>query len=228
MLADFVKSSDEGVSNQLTHYAEKLVEVGASLGFTPADIAAAQTDASVFSFATLGQTKSQAYSQAFTTYKNHLRTGDGTVIQALPTLDLGTAPATLVANGVITRFRKSAARAKTSTNYTEAIGVQLGIVGATIADTDINAAKPPIIGLAMAGSKVLVKWKKGRFDGIKIFRKIGNGEYVEAGVDTKPDWLDSRPLPTVPEVWTYKLVYFLDDSEIGVYSDESSITVSAS
>lgn len=221
---DFVLRSDTEFSIQLSNFSNELSTLGASLGITPAQITAAQADAAAFAFAVAAKESIKEYAKGFTRFKEGLRSGKGPSTPAAPTFALPAAPPA-VPEGVEQRFRDLAARIRTAPNYTEAIGAQLGIVAPQASRTPEADAQPAILGLALSGGKVILRWKKGAYDGIYVYRKIDGGAYEHVGVDTKPDWEDRRPMPATTQVWTYKIIYFLKDIEIGRFSAEASISV---
>lgn len=225
MLIDFVQKTDAGLSAQLNSFHSHLVTLGVTLGFSQAEIDEAKADADSFAFLVVAHNRVKEYLKTVTAFKNDIYTGVGSAPQTFPVLNLEGIPATFVPDGIVTRFRAKAAKAKAATTYTEAIGTQLGIVGSYIADPDPATAKPQILGLSIEASKVVLKWRKGTFDGIKVYRKVNDGAFEMAGVDIRPHWNDPRPLPNTAETWTYKIQYFYDDSDVGLFSDESSINV---
>lgn len=221
---DFVQRTDAEFAIQLSNFSNELATLGASLGITAAQITAAQADAAAFAYAVASQQATREFAKGFTRYKENLRASDVAITQAIPALVLPTAP-TAVKDGIETRFRELAARIKAAPNYTDAIGAQLGIVAEVASRTPDADAQPTILGLVTSGGKVVLQWQRGDYDGIYVYRKIDGGAYENVGVDTKPDWEDRRPLPATPQVWTYKIIYFMNDVEIGQFSDEASITV---
>lgn len=221
---DFVQRSDTEFSIQLSNFSNELATLGASLGISAEQIAAAEEDAAAFAFAVAAQESIKEYAKSFTRFKEDLRAGKRASTQAAPTLALPAAPSAVLV-GVEQRFRDLAARIRTAPNYTEAIGAQLGIVAPQASRTPEADAQPAILGLVTSGGKVILRWKKGPYDGIYVYRKIDGGAYEHVGVDTKPDWEDRRPLPDATQVWTYKIIYFLKDKEIGRFSAEASISV---
>jgi hypothetical protein len=110
----------------------------------------------------------------------------------------------------------------------KAIGIQLGIEGPVVADENPDTAKPLIAELSVVASKVTLKWKKGSFSGIRVFKKVDGGEFALTGFSVSPPYTDKSPLPSTAQVWSYMIQYFIDDNEVGLISDPSSISVSTS
>jgi hypothetical protein len=67
-------------------------------------------------------------------------------------------------------IRKANAKMKTSTAYTDAIGEDLGIKGAS-QDLDKEAAKPKFSGEAFPGY-VRLKFTKNGLDGVNIYSRL--------------------------------------------------------
>ena len=43
--------------------------------------------------------------------------------------------------------------------------------------------------------------------------------------DTTPGYTDSTPHPAPPAKWKYRAIYRVDDAQVGLWSDEVSVTV---
>jgi hypothetical protein len=74
------------------------------------------------------------------------------------------------APGIVSRVTGLAARIKNHRNYSEAIGKDLGIVGAEQID-DPNARKP-ILGIDFLAGHPLIRWKKGGASATWKYRAI--------------------------------------------------------
>lgn len=89
-----------------------------------------------------------------------------------------------------------------------------------------NNAKQTGSGTAMTGSIVRIDWKKGKFDGVFIDSERGDETaWTRLDFDMRSPYEDSR-LPTAagkPEERRYRLIYFIDNQTVGVWSD--TITV---
>lgn len=227
MKKDFVKVRDMELSQQLKAFHAGLLSIGKNHGFTDAEIEEAGKDAAAFAYTEFLHDKYTQHLKSLTAFKNEMKTGAGGVPVELPVLDLSGAEPVIVPDGIVSRFRAKAAKMKASANYSTAIGLQLQIEGVDVPDEDPNTAKPLIGGLRIASSKVELKWKKGSFDGIRVFRKIDGGEFVLSGFSVSPPYIDNTPLPSGSQVWTYAIQYFIDDNEVGLISDPSSISVTS-
>jgi hypothetical protein len=172
----------------------------------------------------------RSYSQDVTKYKNLLIVAPlGTVIGDPPPLPtLLPTPATTAA-GIFTIISGIVKRIKGSGNYTEAIGEDLRVIGADIFDD--NSTKKPALKLTLDVENPKVKYKKNRTQGINLYRDLGNGDGFKLLIRVnKAEFVDSVPFPVGVNslVVKYKGVYVVDDMEVGIPSDEATITVKKS
>lgn len=227
MVKDYVESNDLELASQLKRFYEALVIHGPLLGFPEEEIRQAGDDAAAFDYIWHMHYDLKQMMKAVTSMKARIRTGDNPIIPTVPSLNISQEQPKMVPEGIVNRFRQRAAKAKASNAYTRQIGIHLGILASNVSEPDMGAVKPRIKGLRITGTGVQLLWKKGVFDGIKIYRKINKGEFEFAGFDIRPHFSDPRPLPNVPETWTYRIHYFKGSEDVGVFSDTSSIHVAS-
>ncbi len=113
-------------------------------------------------------------------------------------------------------------RMKLSPNYTEAIGQELGIIGAQDT-TDLSTGKPTLTATALPGGDAEVQFNKSISQGVDVYAKRdGDADFVFLARDTQSPYLDNRPLLQAgkPELRRYKAIYVQADSQIGLFSDE--------
>jgi hypothetical protein len=160
----------------------------------------------------------------WTTYKNQARNGDG-ILGAMPTTPALGAPPPMVPANIFGRASALAARIKKHPNYTDAMGQDLGIIGAE--QTMDLAAMKPILKITLQAGRPNVGWKKQGMDGLEISVDRGTGTFAFLAFDTMPDYLDTAPLPAAgtSAVWRYKAIYRLHDEEVGQWSDIATISV---
>jgi hypothetical protein len=86
--------------------------------------------------------------------------------------------------------------------------------------------KPDFFIEFSSGGHPNLRWTKGKFDGVEIWKDSGTG-FVKLDRDMKPDYIDKTDLPKlgVAAVWKYKMIYLMDDEPIGNWSDVVSVTV---
>ncbi len=145
----------------------------------------------------------------------------------LPTLPVGI---TAVLPGALDRTFALVKVIKGMPGYTEAIGIDLGIVGAE-ATTD---ALHPTFTLkaegAGSGGCNCVKIRHVRYGhyAVAVYSKRGTGDFELLGISAEAVFMDERPLlvPGQPEIRQYKERFWDAGTENGDWSDIGSITVS--
>lgn len=229
--APYLPSDDPGKSTWLNTFSQKISVAGSSLptqgeelGLSAAEVDQTAADALMFAFCIQNQDSFKNEKEERTNYKNLLRGGaEGVAMDPYPTSPAVSPPA-VVPQGVFKRIPKLVGRIKKSANYTTAIGEDWGIIGDEQA-FDPNELKPEII-LQVLGSGVLVKWKKGFAEAIRIFVDRGSG-FVWLATDSEPDYLDTFAMPAAAATWTYKAVYEIDGEAVGLFSEEAAVQVQA-
>jgi hypothetical protein len=120
---------------------------------------------------------------------------------------------------------------KASSNYNDTIGEALGIEGSQQTGPDLTTVQPAISAV-ISGNQVNVKWGWGGNSAyldiceLQVDRGDGKGFGLLA-YDTTPGYTDTQPFPTAPATWTYRAIYRVDDSQVGVWSQPASVTVPA-
>ena len=226
----FLPTDDQGKATWLLNFASKLGVHGPTLGIDPVQVTGIQDDAAFFSYVLNSNQLFKDDTQGRTAYKNALRDGpEGASLGPYPAAPAPAAPPLTVNGGIFVRATNMAQVAKNSPGYTEAIGQDLGIIGA---ETTLDPATwKPILEVELMAGKPLVKWTKGQADGILIYVDRGTGAgFVFLVQDSHPDYLDTFPLPAAGQtaVWKYKAIYILDDEQVGLWSDELEVTVKGS
>ena len=142
------------------------------------------------------------------------------VMPVLPT----TLP-TVVLPDIFGRIALLVARIKLAPNYTPAIGMDLGIIGADDT-TNVNTMKP-VLDITLQAGHPNLGWVKHGMQGIDIYVDRGGGVFVFLARDTEPDYLDTAALPAAGQsaVWRYKAIYILHDAPCGQWSDVVSVSV---
>jgi hypothetical protein len=217
-------------ANWLANYAIKLPLHGPILGVIAADITASVNDAK-FGHYTLSEwlTAVRAFAPSTTDAVDAALNGSGTATVVLPTF---TAPAlpngvTATLPGLLTRIFTLVAKMKLSANYTEAIGTDLGIVGAE--ETEKPLPKVTAELLQGAGCQcVKLTFAKYRHQGVWIEGRRGTGAWEFLGIDTESPYMDERPLlaPAQPEVREYRMRFWDKGTPNGDWTDVVKVTVS--
>lgn len=223
----YIPSSDSGRVIWMNNFSSKIVNYATQVGITAAEVTAIQKDAAMFNYVI---NMLEGYKQTLnniTSYKNLLKHAVGQQhLGALPTPpSLPTAPA-LVTEGAFDRVSNYVKRIKSSANYNEAMGNDLGII-APVQTFDASTMQPEL-KVTLDGDRPHIKCAKSYSDAIDLYvdRKDGAG-FVLIGRLTKPDYIDIVSLPANVSLaeWDYKARYVIANEVVGVMSAIASIVV---
>jgi hypothetical protein len=222
----YMPTTDDDKADLLEHIAATLPRYAELLMISPQDVEALKADAVCFRYALQALGVVQAYSQAWTSFKNLLRDG-GPGSASWPVLSMLPEPIPAAVDpGIIPRLSALAARIKTHKNYTPAIGQDLWLIGASQI-IDPSTWKPALSIYSQAGHPVIV-WPKGKASALEIWVDRGDGnQFVLFTINTEPNTTDTSPLPApgAGAIWKYKAIYRLHDEPVGQWSDVISIAV---
>src|SRR5688572_28786213 len=118
---DYVEIEDAKFINQLGLFWKGLLQHGATLGFTPAEIDDAEKDYLWMKYVTEQQNKVQTYGQAHTSFKKLARMGKQTILIE-PKMVAPPAVPTPVPAGIEKRFRRRVKKVKSHINYAKSMG----------------------------------------------------------------------------------------------------------
>ncbi|MCX6151516.1 MAG: hypothetical protein NTX22_13375 [Ignavibacteriales bacterium] len=121
----------------------------------------------------------------------------------------------------IAEIRRIAQKIKSSNGYTEAMGLELGIIGTAETGEDLETIKPTLKGKILGGSAV-VSFDKQKMNGVKIYSKRGSEpDFTFLAVDTSSPYEDNRQKlnANLPEERLYYAYYLCDDQQVGQQSD---------
>ncbi len=216
------------------NYALQLPLVNATLGLPAGDVTNSMNDAGFCQYASgVWLNAVRDFGLAGTAALDALFNGTGGGTFALPTFTSPVLPPAvgLVAPGALVRIFAFVQTIKANPHYTEAIGLQLGIIGAE--DTPPAGSNAPTFTLKAerlggAQESVRISFKKAGHQGVVINSQRGGGAWEMLGIDLSSPYLDERPLlnPAQPEQRAYRLQYYDNAAPIGDFSDVSSVTVS--
>lgn len=221
----YVERTDDGLLNQVDNFLLKAATYPA-LGLVPAKLTALRADWTLMKYIVGSSNMHSTHASALVAYKQTLRYG-GNLGGIPPAPTLAAAPP-VTSGGMESRFRDLIQDAVRSSAMTDAIAQDLGIVApATAGRGDIDVAKPTFSVTYSSGGHPLIVWKKGRFEGVEIHKSKDGINFSKLDRDFKPDYIDKSdlPEPTKAEVWYYKLIYLLNDEQVGQWSDVQSIAV---
>jgi hypothetical protein len=174
-------------------------------------------------------TGTREFGPAATSAIEDLLNGTGGDPFVLPPFTVPALPAgvTAVPPGLLTRIFAFVQTIKAAANYTEAIGLQLGIVGQE------DAAENPLPTFTLKEERddgcqcVKIIFKKYGRQGVVIFSRRGGGAWEMLAIDLSSPYLDERPLLAAgqPEVREYKLQFYDDAAPTGDFTPVQSVTV---
>lgn len=226
----YLPNSDSERNVWLNNFSIKINTYATLVGITAAEVAALQKDAVMYTYVI---NMLEVYKQTvnnITSHKNLLKHAVGQQhLGALPVAPtLSAAPAS-VPEGVFDRVSKMVKRIKASTNYTEAMGNDLGIIAPT--QTIDIASMQPDLKVSLDADRPHIKCSKGYADAIDLYvdRKDGLG-FVLIGRLLKLDYIDvvSLPANTVLAEWDYKARYVIGNDVVGLMSSVVSVVVKKS
>lgn len=157
------------------------------------------------------------------------QSGDGSTAIALPVFTAPALPTGVVLgnNGALDRLFALIQTIKDSSGYTEAIGLDLGIVGSAQAAPDFSILQP-VITVTINGTTVDIGWGWGGFsaylDQLEIQVDRGSG-WTLLTIDTTPGYTDTTAHPATLTKWKYRAIYRVGDHQVGLWSAEVSVTV---
>jgi hypothetical protein len=208
----------------LKNFNTKFSLYATSLGFSPAEATGITNDTTMFTYIVDMVELFKNEQGKRVAYKNLLVNGDlSTPVSTIPSVPALPAAPPAVQAGIFRRLAKTVQRIKNHPAYNNAIGQDLGIIGAVnVIDTE---TMKPILKGALDAGRPIIKWKKGDADSIDIYvdRNDGKG-FVFLANDSHPDYIDTFPIPATA-IWEYKGIYKIADEQVGEFSDAISITV---
>jgi hypothetical protein len=123
-------------------------------------------------------------------------------------------------------FYDLSSKCRSSRNYTERIGAELGITTREISSPPVSHTPLVDIMFNADGCPVL-KWKPGMFEDVEIWKDSGNGKgYQKLDRCSGVEYTDATILPPNKcEVWKYSIIYLFKDEMVGNWSDEREVIV---
>jgi hypothetical protein len=216
--------------NWLDNYSVKLPIHGPTLGVAAGDVTASVNDAKYGNYV-LGTWLSavRAFSPSTTDAVDDVLTCEGAANVVLPTFVTPALPAgvTAVPPGVLTRIFALIAKMKLSSNYTDAIGTDLGIIGSEATEKALPKFSADLVQGAGCQCVKLTFSKYGHM-GVYIEGKRGTGIWELLGIDTESPYMDERPLLVAgaPEVREYRMRFWDKGTPNGDWTDVVKVTVS--
>ncbi len=229
MKNNYIPDKENEKNVWLNNMASKLPQYAAKYGITIAEVDDLNASAAAFGYWLNYHSEYDKYCKKLTAYKSELLngvkvSGSNSLAPAAPVF--AAAPLT-VAPAILSRARSLVQRIKKHTNYTDADGQDLGIIGATQI-IDLNAVKPNVTYKLVQGGKPELKWTKAGFEAVRIyFDTTGTGAWTLLAQASYSSYVDKSPLPASGQsiVRSYRIIYVHKDEEVGNYSNIVQVTV---
>src|ERR1044071_7153284 len=193
-----IPRSDSELMVWLNNFNTAFAAHAAALGFSDAEVNSNHADTAMVSYLIGDLTPSfKGASRACNNYKDLIIDGPvGRLGGDPPGAPVVAEPPLTVPPGVLPRLRNRIQRIQLSPNYTEAIGLELGIVGAEGGGPSAPAAqpKPTLKARSNGPGTVQVDFSKEKFDGVFIeSRRAGETGWQSLGLDNYSPYIDDRP-----------------------------------
>ncbi|MES2440493.1 MAG: hypothetical protein V4584_15610 [Verrucomicrobiota bacterium] len=224
--SDFIPSSDEGKAALFERFRDTIGSYATTLGLVPVEVADQADDATWFRYLLNHSIVMRDCGSQWTSFKNLILNGPGDGgIPATPATSAPPSPSpTSMPPGILPRFRELCRRIKAASPYTDAIGEALGIIGPEHTPQPQSTTAPQI-KLRLNGGRVEVLWTKDGHEALEIQVDRGTGTFSLLAIDTRPDYIDTEPLPATAAKWSYRATYTQDAQRIGQWSNVAEITV---
>ncbi len=233
--SNYLPHGDKEKVTWLMTFNSAFAVVATVLGFTAAEIAAVNSDylAAQYIYNMLETFKSELHERAM--YKDLLFDGDaGVELGEIPVGPVFPAAPEPVKAGIYKRIAKVVQRIKNHPKYNDAIGKNLGIIGAEKV-IDLNMAKPTISVKAVTPDSIIINFLKGTMEGVVVYSgsvlymvpEEGATEVPGTVTEAEMVWeevarLNHSPFidtrinsSNKPEIRYYKMRYILNDELVG-------------
>lgn len=201
-------------------FKEQFANKGAKYGFTPAQIIENSNDCDWIIYSIKIHSAQKERAAAYKKVRDSVFRGEGTGRVEVPSFVLISAPSSEILPGALNRIRDRAAIIRNAPNYSEADGVELGIIG-TFVEVNTDELVSKIVKIVVVDNKINIHWLKTIAEGIVIYGRRGNEtEFTPVIRDFKSPSIDARRnLESGPEKREYKVICLVDNMEVGLMSN---------
>lgn len=223
----YLPNSDADKLMWLHNFSSKIGTYAGSLGITEMEVESINKDRAFYDYIINAIESYKQSLNCFIGYKNAIiHSSDRQELGPLPSLpDLPPAPEG-INKGVFDRIGKIVHRIKSSVNYSNTIGQDLGIVAAN-SRVDHSELRPKL-KIRLDAGRPFIKSTKGIADGIDLYvnRNDGNN-FVLLGRLFKAEYIDKTILPASTPLaeWEYKAMYVIGNDNVGLMSSVASVVV---
>lgn len=226
-MSGFINNAPLGFNNQLDNFCKKIDNYKVVLGISDDSIKEIKADHGLLGWAISAKESWINYGHSWTDLVDLMFHGDAnSSVITIPAPPVIPAAPPLVLPNMYKRFSNIAEDCKRSPNYTQAIGIDLGIV--EIASPFDPQAGKPELKIVLHVGKPYLTFKKGKYHMVQIYKDVRDGKgFVKYDRTNLAHYDDEAPLPPAGTsiVWSYKVVYIWQGREVGTPSDEVSISV---
>jgi len=216
----------------LKAFSDELAKVAAVLGLTTEQVSAIQADCLWLAYLLESWLPGvRQWSQSCTDEVNAAQTGTGSDVIALPAWVAPIIPTGVTPQvpGSLTRIFNAVQTIGDNPKCTDAIATALGIVGAAAIDPDLSAVTPPL-SVTVTGSNVDLKsgWggNTAYLDTIEFQKDWGDGKgFVLLTITSSLTFTDTAPHPATRTAWAYRVIYRVDNRQVGIMSSPVSVGV---
>ncbi|MGD9562941.1 MAG: hypothetical protein AB7F88_12925 [Pyrinomonadaceae bacterium] len=212
----------------MQNFQSKISVYGTTLGLTPAQVTAGQDLCAAFIGAVNSTELAKTTMQAMTQWREEILNGEqtGKTPQApvFPVVGATTYPV-----GVVKSFIKLRDQIVASPSYTQAIGEDLGIVGAETGKPVLEFIMPDLKAATSTGYWVNLSGSMQGMDALRVeySRDGGTTFQTVAFLTNTPGGFQITPQnPALPEKGVIRAVYIKRNAEIGNYSANYPVTLS--
>lgn len=205
----------------LTLFKTNFPPEGASLSFNSDEIETAVIACETIIYSIKLADFAKTFSKSCTAFKEskmkgRIKTETGDIV---PSFSAPEPPAEIYQGNAVGYLQKIFKRIKAQPDYSEGVGLNLGIVPPKAAPLNLREAAPKGLKIqSLSNSVVRIDWRKGKFDGVIVKSQfLGEIQWFEIGRDIHSPFIDTRPPREAgkPEVRRYRLYYMLNDEAVG-------------
>ena len=225
----YVPNGDNEKAAWMINFDEKFPAYATKFGYSDEVVAASHHDRLAFSYGLMMVEAAKTFEHQSVNYKDDIRNGTETnLVTDIPVFTPPANPPIAVAPGIFRRVSKIVNSLKSNALYTEAVGKDLGIIGADYLGKDNPEDIQVKLTAKQTGGTVKLKYTKGDIDGIKLESKRGTEtEFTLLDKVTQTTYTDVRAMLVagVPEIRQYRAWCIVKDKIVGQVSDVVSVTV---
>ena len=212
----------------MQNFSVKIGGYATALGMTPAEITAAEGLCEAFIGAVNSTEQCKSTMQAMTQWCDAILYGDASSFSTPPAPVFPVVGVVTYPMSVVKSFTKLRDQIVAATGYTNAIGEDLGIVGAEASSPALDSLVPELKTETSTGYWVSVTGSMRGMDALKVEYSRNGSEFTTVTFLTNtPGGFQITPAtPAQPEKGFIRAVFIRKNEEVGSYSANYPVTVS--